>query len=306
MICHILQYFGNGLCWWFNVGVQIFLAISGYLYGTKNVTNDIGFYKRKFQQILVPYYLTVLLFISLQLIFFRNLIDFERIFRVLLCNKTLEGGEHLWFVPTILVCYLLTPFLQRLYDSSSQLIESMIMALLGIFIAFEFFIPYFNSAWISCYAISFTFGYAEKHRNTLLEKRMRAGVIILAALCNIVQIMITYIIRPDLGENLKIVFQLFCNYSHSLLGIAIFVLLRAILQSLLKRNISLYSLFDLFKISDNYSYEGYLVHQFFILGPMSLMNITSNIYVNVFVILTITFTLAFFIKIAENCIIKRI
>lgn len=306
MICHILQYFGNGLCWWFNVGVQIFLAISGYLYGTKNVTNDIEFYRRKFRQILVPYYLTVLLFISLQLIFFRNLIDFERIFRVLLCNKTLEGGEHLWFIPTILVCYLLTPFFQRLYDSSSQLIESTIMALLGIFIAFEFFVPYFNSAWISCYAISFTFGYAEKHRKTLLGKRMRAGVIILAAMCNVAQIMITYIIRPDLGENLKIIFQLFCNYSHSLLGIAIFVLLRAILQSLLKRNISLYSLFDLFKISDDYSYEGYLVHQFFILGPMSLMNITSNVYVNVLAILTITFTLAFFIKIAENCIIKRI
>ena len=30
IICHILQYFGNGLCWWFNVGVQIFLAISGF------------------------------------------------------------------------------------------------------------------------------------------------------------------------------------------------------------------------------------------------------------------------------------
>ena len=305
MTCHILQYFGNGLCWWFNVGVQIFLAISGYLYGTKNVINDIEFYQRKFRQILLPYYLTVFLFISLQLIFFRSLIDFERIFRVLLCNKTLEGGEHLWFVPTILVCYLLTPFFQRLYDSSSQLIESMVMTLLGIFIAFEFFIPYFNSAWISCYAISFTFGYAEKHRNVLLVKRMRAGVTIFAALCNIAQITMVYIIRPDFSENLKNIFQIFCDYSHTLLGIAIFVILREIFQNLLKRNASLYSLFNIFKISDKYSYEGYLVHQFLILGPMSLMNITPYVYVNVLVVLTITFTLAFFVKGTENYIFRN-
>lgn len=33
--CHILQYWGQELAWWFNIGVQIFLCISGYLYGGK-------------------------------------------------------------------------------------------------------------------------------------------------------------------------------------------------------------------------------------------------------------------------------
>lgn len=31
--CHIQQYLNIVLAWWFNVGVQIFLCISGYLYG---------------------------------------------------------------------------------------------------------------------------------------------------------------------------------------------------------------------------------------------------------------------------------
>lgn len=73
--CHIQQYLGNGLCWWFNIGVQIFLAISGFLYGGKNVTDDVEFYGRKFKQILIPYYLTVLFFITMHFIFFRDLIS---------------------------------------------------------------------------------------------------------------------------------------------------------------------------------------------------------------------------------------
>lgn len=305
IICHILQYFGNGLCWWFNVGVQIFLAISGYLYGTKQISNDIEFYRRKFKQILVPYYITVFPFILIQLIFFKNLIDYKRIFMVLLCNKTLEGGEHLWFIPTILVCYLLTPFLYRLYISSSCLFKTMIMTLLGIVIMFKFFVPYFNPAWISCYAISFTFGYAEKNRKMLLVGRMQIGVVLLAILCNSVQIIMVYMVKPNFVENIKNGFQLFCNYSHVLLGIAIFILLRGIFQRLLKLNIIPHMPFNLFNISDKYSYEGYLVHQFFILGPMSLMNITINIYINILIALILIFILTFFIKIIENHIFGK-
>lgn len=33
--CHIMQYLSIELAWWFNVGVQIFLCMSGYLYGKK-------------------------------------------------------------------------------------------------------------------------------------------------------------------------------------------------------------------------------------------------------------------------------
>ena len=42
--CHIFQYYGNFLAWWFNVGVQIFLCISGYLYGQKDIGEITAFY----------------------------------------------------------------------------------------------------------------------------------------------------------------------------------------------------------------------------------------------------------------------
>lgn len=41
--CHIMQYYHCELAWWFNVGVQIFLCLSGYLYGRKSIDNELSF-----------------------------------------------------------------------------------------------------------------------------------------------------------------------------------------------------------------------------------------------------------------------
>jgi peptidoglycan/LPS O-acetylase OafA/YrhL len=54
--CHIMQYYDLELAWWFNVGVQIFLCISGFLYGQKNIDNVTDFYNKRLKKILIPYY----------------------------------------------------------------------------------------------------------------------------------------------------------------------------------------------------------------------------------------------------------
>ena len=38
LICHIFQFYNNFLAWWLNVGVVVFLIISGYLYGLREYT----------------------------------------------------------------------------------------------------------------------------------------------------------------------------------------------------------------------------------------------------------------------------
>ena len=37
VLCHILQEYGNPLANWLNVNVQIFLFMSGFLYGNKTI-----------------------------------------------------------------------------------------------------------------------------------------------------------------------------------------------------------------------------------------------------------------------------
>ena len=38
ILCHFLQYYDNVLAQWFNVGVQIFLVLSGFYMETKKLT----------------------------------------------------------------------------------------------------------------------------------------------------------------------------------------------------------------------------------------------------------------------------
>lgn len=42
VLCHILQYYDIELAFWFNVAVQIFLMISGYLYSKYEYAMNIG------------------------------------------------------------------------------------------------------------------------------------------------------------------------------------------------------------------------------------------------------------------------
>ena len=66
VLCHIERYFGHPLTQWLNVGVQIFLCMSGYLYGQKKFDgDDLAFYKKQFLKILLDYYIVIVSMITL-------------------------------------------------------------------------------------------------------------------------------------------------------------------------------------------------------------------------------------------------
>ena len=81
--CHFLQYFDNWLAWWLNVGVQVFLFMSGYLYGKREITSDILFYKKQLRKILIPYYVVVVVFIIVELLVCPEVIKESSIIRFL-------------------------------------------------------------------------------------------------------------------------------------------------------------------------------------------------------------------------------
>ena len=68
--CHIMQYLDVEPAWWFNVGVQIFLCISGFLYGKRDkISDDLTFYKKNIIKILVDYYVVIIPVILLFMVF---------------------------------------------------------------------------------------------------------------------------------------------------------------------------------------------------------------------------------------------
>ncbi len=301
VLCHFMQYLQMELAWWFNVGVQIFLCISGYLYGNRNTIHAGSFYRKTFTKILFDYELVVFpaLIASFLLLDQHGQLTWPLVVGTLLTLDTIDGGQHLWFIPTILMCYLLTPlyhaFLSRIDQKSAPVFWSYCMFLLILHaMVFHFILTYFNPAWISCYLFGFVL-----HRITRYRTQERISVLVtltlLGIICNGIQISVRYLSLFPLPEKWTTQYYLLCDYAHVLLGVLLFAYGKILFTTLLKNGVPNW-LNHLLNLSNRYSYDIYLVHHFWILGPFSLMACTSHLWINICIVLLLTAISAFLVK----------
>ena len=287
-----MQYYDLELAWWFNVGVQIFLCISGFLYGQKNIDSVTDFYNKRLKKILIPYYLVFILFGIAEFIFARDVFSIKDFAMGLILCSIIKGAGHLWFIPTILMCYLITPLLQgyrNKYVKEKRTI--VVFTVLGAIITSVLIQGFttFNPAWICCYVIGYALGMNEKDEY-ISEKVLMiiAGIIAIAG--NAIQIYCDYIADIDFTG-----FGIIKNYNHVMLGVFIFLILKVIFEK-----VNLNRIRKLLKLSDVYSFEVYLVHQLLILGPFSLLALTRFSSVNILIMLTGVFILALLLKKVEK------
>lgn len=158
---------------------------------------------------------------------------------------------------------------------------------------FGLFAPFFIPAWMSCYVLGYWIG-VNKKRHFLNENVLLVIFGILAIPLNLVQLYLDYFLKP--GFTQSGVYSWWCNYNHVWLGIFIFlVLMKA--TSKIRWGEKSRRVLDL---ADKYSYETYLVHQFYILGPMSLMAVTDYLPVNIIIIYGCVLLSAFVLKKMES------
>lgn len=117
------------------IGVPIFLFISGFLYANKKIDSVKRFYKNNILKIAVPTLLFLILYCAAIGIYS-------------LCTGTafislfydFSGGGtsvlsigHLWFIPAIILCYLILPLLSNIYNKKySKTITSLCIIFLVI------------------------------------------------------------------------------------------------------------------------------------------------------------------------------
>ena len=295
ILCHIAQYYGCFLAWWFNAGVQIFLCISGFLYGQIKITRVTNFYKKRLIKILIPYYLVVISFAIAEFIFAPDLITIKKFIGVLFLHSTLKGAGHLWFVSTILICYLITPLLQA-YKSEcvrdkTSWIFVLICGIIVVSIYTKFFNVFFNPAWISCYLIGYGLGVNEEE-GFFQKTHLLALFGFIALVGNSIQIYFEYILQISFtGQGV------IHDYNHVFLGIVLFLILKMLFE---KRDLK--KIEAVLLMSDKYSYEVYCVHQLIILGPFSLLMVTNYVAINLLMVLGGIVLLAKLLKEAENYI----
>lgn len=299
--CHCLQWFGSELAWWFNVGVQIFLCISGYLYGKGRSQSVIQFYKHRIIKILLPYYIVFLAFSLAIFVVNPAAFDYKLFLGGLLLRKTIQGGEHLWFIPYILLCYLITPLLNSFRDeyirnSKSWLIFTA-MSIVIAFIILGLFDRFFNPAWITCYILGYCLAINDDYISTRIIVLLFG---FLAFIGNGIQVYLDYVIHHSFNGLWNTIYQYIKYYNHSTLGIFLFLLgLKVFEASEMSPNWKV-----LLRFSDYYSYEIYLIHQFIILGPLSLMGVTPVIFLNIVMIMAIIMFLSLLLKKSEQMILN--
>lgn len=266
--CHIMQFYNNELAWWFNTGVQVFLLISGFLYSQKNIKVK-EFYKKNITKILFDYYIYLFIILFVYFLFERNYLNLSGIIRAVIGKGGgIKGLEHMWFISTIIICYFLTPFLQKLKNEIKN----------KFFLFISFFIlilciepsPYFPGTWINCYIIGYLFGifsFNEKYK-TIFNK-ISFFILIVGIITNIFQIYLQYSL--NIRYETKIEFLLY-RYNKILLALVILIVFVNHLKKYKSKNKLIQYIYI---YMDKYSYDIYLTHHIYILGPFSILNFSA-------------------------------
>ncbi|WP_035904445.1 acyltransferase family protein, partial [Fusobacterium necrophorum] len=87
ILCHFLQVNNNILAWWFNIGVQIFLSMSGFLLSRKGKPEGYIFLKQRMKKILLPLYIFIFIVILLRILYFNDI----NIFNILTYIFQIQG-----------------------------------------------------------------------------------------------------------------------------------------------------------------------------------------------------------------------
>ncbi|MRN56203.1 acyltransferase family protein [Paenibacillus monticola] len=120
-------------------GVDVFLMLSGlglyYAYQKSTKVNVITFYKRRLERI-IPTYLPVVLITCLLYLYFGEMSVTEMFLNLTTLSFWLNSANRFdWYVPAILVLYLITPLFMRFFTTYNKYVTVTIAGLIGVILS---------------------------------------------------------------------------------------------------------------------------------------------------------------------------
>ena len=184
VICHIMQATNNNFlritAQFFNVGVYIFLIISGFLYSNK-VIEPKKFFKGRFFRIILPMYIFMIPIFIIQLT--TNSFNIKKVIIYFLNVQGIfggvEGAAHLWFVTSICICYFLVPLFQIIKKKDKKNIYIFNLILVFITIIVSYCNRIYGNLFICICAYSFGYFLFEKIYNKKNYRYTKIGLIFL-------------------------------------------------------------------------------------------------------------------------------
>lgn len=303
ILYHLFQYYGVKTH--FNVGVYIFLCMSGYLYGNKKIENWVFFYIRNFIKILLDMYLVLIPFLIIAFFDSDYPLKLESVIKqfFLIDGQAIGGVCHLWFIPYILGCYILIPLFYALIDGikNERFVFQGFFLLSTMAIIVIIGIGRFNSACIISFFIGMFISRLSECNNTTVYKRI---LYLVAVLSVVLQALYDCILINT--EGLEEEAYIFVHvYILAFVGCALFFFFKDFLSKKFgktekkERKKFAFALLEL----DKLSYDIYLVHFPLILSKSCcIIDLFDNDVLGVLFVIVVTLIVAYVVNYTSKMI----
>lgn len=257
VVCHVLQAYGNNWAYVFNVGVQIFFLLSGFLYGRKDKIEARQFFVSRLIKVYLPYVLYMAIVVVVMVFVLGKSVAWKQIVVYAInmqgfIGEPIEGLNHLWFLSVLMVGYVLTPMLK---DSLKRNRLLTIACLIGIALVEYLWLQkrYALFTWIALYLVGIVVGSV----NFKVSKWI--GVVSIPAT------LVFVFMLPDVSALTQHEYAFASVWLHVFLAFSMLTILY-LTSRMLKDSLPMWM-----KWLDSYSYEIYLTHHLYVLGPCSLL-----------------------------------
>lgn len=290
----------------FNVGVQIFIIISGYLFGRLGVKRPyIKWLYKRFKRIFIPYWTFLVILLILQSLFGQSVSLKSVLFSMFGLQRfthVLPGAEHTWFITAILLCYIITPLIDLIVSwvlSQKSKIYLAIFICINIVVMLVVAFTEESAILTTCpfFALAFVLG------KTLDEKKLTVKHAIVFITIALISFAVRFIVRFFIDDTFLYV-NIIARYSHYIAAFGFFIACAYLLNCKPWKTVKLIS---------NVSFEIYLYHYMFIRAPLSVMSLTGSWVINSIIAIACSIITAWLMnwiihnaeRIIEKNIIKR-
>ena len=284
--CHIVLSYGSNYYAVLNMVVQIFFVISAFLYAQKEIACPKPWLMKRFFKLYPPLFIFLICAFSLLFVVHPELFSFKKVLlyfmdcQYFLGKEQYEELDHLWFMTPIFICYLVTPFLQRI----SKYGVAPIWILLFV-IGANYYFTNGKIDWVLFYSIS----YLLFRQNKNVPNIIIIGMIIV--LLSVLPFMTWDIVK---------------NYDwRRLLAYDLTSVLLLILSMKIFNHFNWINTLPVVKWISSYSFELYIVHNFYIHGSFSCSYLTPSIPINIALIILLSILSAAILKKVSTIVILK-
>lgn len=293
VVCHILQAYDNNWAYVFNVGVQMFFLLSGFLYGRKDEINCKNFLMSRLKKVYFPYLIYFTIAVLCLILFSLVQISWNQMVVYILnlqgfVGKPIEGLNHLWFLSVLMLCYILTPVIKKLLRKKCwvTVLGLLIIAIIEYLLLQK---KYAMFTWVALYLLGIIIG----------EKEIKyAKCVGLLSVC--VTVLIISLL-PGIDALSQSEYSHISVWFHVSLSLSILTIFYFALTKFWADECKVPRILDWL---DKYSYEIYLVHHLFILGSCSMLFVFNNKLISIILVIVCTLVSAALLKLLSKILIK--